>query len=136
MRRRRGGFGDILRYVSAVQPRFVGRAAELDELVGRFEGALAGRTGVALISAGEPGIGKTRLVAEACRITGARAVPALWGTCTDEEGAPAYWPWRQILPASIAAGRPASEGIGDVVGELARIAPKLRPPWSLGRARS
>jgi predicted ATPase len=56
-----------LRYVPGMQPRFVGRSAELDELVARFEDALAGRSGVVLV-AGEPGIGKTRLVAEACRI--------------------------------------------------------------------
>ena len=121
---RRDAVGNV-RYVPPVQPRFVGRSAELDELVGRFEEALAGRTGVVLV-AGEPGIGKTRLVAEVCRIAGTRAVPALWGTCTDEEGAPAYWPWRQILRAWLASG--AQGPSAEVAAELARIAPELGVP--------
>ncbi|MFC4943823.1 helix-turn-helix transcriptional regulator [Pseudonocardia sp. GCM10023141] len=118
-----------------MEPRFVGRSAELDELVGRFEDALAGRPGVALV-AGEPGIGKTRLVAEVCRIAGSRAVPALWGTCTDEEGAPAYWPWRRILRSWIAAAGPEAV-LPEVAAELVRIAPELRtsgavPPGPAG----
>ncbi|MGI5131389.1 ATP-binding protein [Pseudonocardia sp. CA-107938] len=107
-----------------MQPRFVGRSAELDELVARFEDALAGRPGVVLV-AGEPGIGKTRLVAEVGRIAGTRAVPVLWGTCTDEDGAPAYWPWRQILRAWLATGAGPPP---DLVPELARIAPELGTP--------
>ncbi|MFC4943146.1 helix-turn-helix transcriptional regulator [Pseudonocardia sp. GCM10023141] len=110
-----------------MEPRFVGREAELDELVARFEGALAGTPGVVLI-AGEPGIGKTRLVTELCRIAGARAVPALWGTCTDEDGAPAYWPWRQILRSWPATAGPAAVfARSGIATELARIAPELRP---------
>ena len=104
-----------------MQPRFVGRSAELDELVARFEDALAGRSGVVLV-AGEPGIGKTRLVAEACRIAGTRAVPVLWGTCTDEEGAPAYWPWRQILRDWLATGAAVP---AELAAEIAWIAPEL-----------
>ncbi len=107
-----------------MQPRFVGRSAELDELVARFEDALAGRSGVVLV-AGEPGIGKTRLVAEACRIAGTRAVPVLWGTCTDEDGAPAYWLWRQILRAWLATGAAVP---ADLAAEIAWIAPELGVP--------
>src|SRR4051794_13934208 len=40
--------------------KFVGRSSELATLTARFEQAVAGNGGVALI-AGEPGIGKTRL---------------------------------------------------------------------------
>jgi predicted ATP-dependent serine protease len=69
-----------------VDTRFAGRAAELGELTARLEDALAGRPSVVLV-AGEPGIGKTRLVAELARLAGVRAVPVLWGGCTDEAGA-------------------------------------------------
>ncbi|MGH2586683.1 MAG: ATP-binding protein, partial [Dehalococcoidia bacterium] len=42
---------------------FVGRERELTALVARLEGASAGRGGIVLI-AGEPGIGKTRVLQE------------------------------------------------------------------------
>ncbi|MGD9530430.1 MAG: AAA family ATPase, partial [Pseudonocardia sp.] len=55
---------------------------------------LAG-SGRLLLLAGEAGIGKTALLHEL-----ARAVPVarvLWGTCWAGGGAPAYWPWTQVL---------------------------------------
>ncbi|GAA4539472.1 ATP-binding protein [Pseudonocardia xishanensis] len=81
-----------------MQPRFVGREAELAELTARLEAALAGDPATVLVG-GEPGIGKTRLTAELGRLAGARAVPVLWGGCSEDEGAPAYWPWRRVLRA-------------------------------------
>ncbi|WP_312858231.1 ATP-binding protein, partial [Pseudonocardia pini] len=81
-----------------MQPRFVGRAAELAELTALLAAALDGEPGVVLVG-GEPGIGKTRLAAELGRLAGARAVPVLWGGCSEDEGAPAYWPWRRALRA-------------------------------------
>jgi DNA-binding CsgD family transcriptional regulator/tetratricopeptide (TPR) repeat protein len=75
---------------------FIGRNDELNALRSALDRSLAGRGTIVLI-AGEPGIGKTRtsevfaLDAEAC---GARV---LWGRCYEWEGAPAYWPWIQVL---------------------------------------
>lgn len=104
-------------YGYAVEPRFVGRAAELDELVARLDDALDGRAGVVLL-VGEPGIGKSRLAAEFGRLASARAVPVLGGGCTDAPGVPAYWPWRRVLrswpgelPADVA--RVAAAGSDD-----------------------
>ncbi|ODU03517.1 MAG: hypothetical protein ABS81_13855 [Pseudonocardia sp. SCN 72-86] len=88
--------------VSAVTPRYVGRATELGGLARRLDAALAGDASVVLV-AGEPGIGKTRLVGELARLAGARGVPVLWGRCSDDAGAPAYWPWRGVLRALRAA---------------------------------
>lgn len=88
--------------VSAVAPRWVGRATELGGLARRLDAALAGDASVVLV-AGEPGIGKTRLVGELTRLAGARGVPVLWGRCSDDAGAPAYWPWRGVLRALRAA---------------------------------
>ena len=69
---------------------FVGRERELAELT---EAIRSGRGGLVLV-AGEPGIGKTRLVREAVERAG---VSPWWGRCPDAEGAPPYWPWAQAF---------------------------------------
>lgn len=113
------------RYGSPVAARFVGRSAELAELVERLEGALAGRASAVLV-AGEPGIGKTRLVSELGRLAGAHSVPVLWGRCSDDDGVPAYWPWRSVLRAwqSADPAGPAALARADLA-DLRRIAPEL-----------
>ncbi|MCX6462583.1 MAG: AAA family ATPase [Pseudonocardiales bacterium] len=108
-----------------MEPRFAGRAAELEELVARLDDALDGRAGTVLLT-GEPGIGKSRLATEFARLAGTRAVPVLWGGCTDAPGAPAYWPWRRALrswpgelPADLA---PVASGGGGDAGPDGRFA--------------
>ena len=93
---------------------FVGRRAELDALESALADARAGRGGIALI-VGEPGIGKSRLVEEFTRtIDGAEVV---WGRAWEAGGAPAYWPWTQVLRA---IGGPArSPHVARVRGESA-----------------
>jgi predicted ATPase len=47
---------------------------------------------------GEPGIGKTRLVSELADYAEARqSALVLWSTCWEGEGAPAFWPWVQLI---------------------------------------
>jgi tetratricopeptide (TPR) repeat protein len=46
---------------------------------------------------GEPGIGKTTLLADAAAQAQRLGVRAAWGWGWRGEGAPAYWPWRQVL---------------------------------------
>ena len=99
--------------IALVETRFVGRAAELAELTARLDAALAGEPGVVLLG-GEPGIGKTRLATELGRLAGNRAVPVLWGGCSPEPGAPAFWPWRRVLREWRARG-------GDVPADLAPV---------------
>jgi DNA-binding CsgD family transcriptional regulator len=73
---------------------FVGRAAELDGLQASLSEAAAGETRVHLVG-GEPGIGKTRILVELARR--AQGVTVLWSRCHDGGGAPAFWPWTQVL---------------------------------------
>jgi hypothetical protein len=71
----------------------VGREAELALL----RAALARGAGRLVLIAGEPGIGKSTVVeafAAAARAT------VLWGAGWDGGGAPAYWPWVQVLRAA------------------------------------
>jgi AAA ATPase domain len=82
---------------SAVRP-FVGRVEELTELASDLEDAAAGH-GTLVLLAGEPGIGKTRLMAELGRVAAQRGMTVVTGRCWEEGGAPPYWPWMQIVRA-------------------------------------
>ncbi|HEY3471771.1 MAG TPA: AAA family ATPase [Amycolatopsis sp.] len=93
----------------------VGRERESGLLAARLDQARAGRGGLVLV-AGEPGIGKTRLVQEAAAGAEALGVPVAWGRASDEEGSPPYWIFRQIardlgraLPPALAEGGTATD---------------------------
>jgi predicted ATPase len=106
---------------------FVDRERELALLVAGLGEALAGR-GQALLLAGEPGIGKTRLIEELARIARERGAAVLWGRCYDGEGAPAYWPWMQIIRA-YAATAPIDalrRELGSAAADIALVVPDLR----------
>src|SRR6516165_9013549 len=84
-----------------LQRVFVGRERELLELRQGLTDALAGKGRFFLIS-GEPGIGKTHLAEELATEARVRGVRVIWGRCWAGEGAPAYWPWIQILRSCLA----------------------------------
>jgi AAA ATPase domain len=90
--------------------RLVGRERELRGLRRAVDGALGGRGGLVLVS-GEPGIGKTRLVAEAVAAASAGGARTAWGSCL--AAAPPYWPWRQVLRALDAGDVVPALGGGD-----------------------
>jgi tetratricopeptide (TPR) repeat protein len=77
---------------------FVGRSAELAQLTSALEAARSGHGSLILIS-GEPGIGKSRLIDELADVARQRGCRVLIGRCWDGGGAPAYWPWVQIVRA-------------------------------------
>jgi eukaryotic-like serine/threonine-protein kinase len=82
--------------VGLVTTPFVGCAGELAVLAADLDAAVAGRGRVVLL-AGEPGIGKTRLAEELAARATARGALVLWGRCWEAEGAPAFWPWVQVV---------------------------------------
>jgi hypothetical protein len=81
---------------------FVGRERELAELRGGLDDVSAGHGRLFLLS-GEPGIGKTRLAEEISNEAAAREMRVVWGRCWEGGGAPAYWPFIQVLRACLAA---------------------------------
>ena len=85
---------------SASVPRradaLIGRARELAVLRSALDDAAAGMGRLVLL-VGEPGIGKTRLGQELAGRALAAGHAVAWGRCVEAEGAPAYWPWLQIL---------------------------------------
>ena len=88
----------VLSTVAAAAPPLEGRTSDLALLDEALTNAAAGRGRMVLL-AGEPGIGKTRLAEEfVARATSAGARVA-WGGSNEGEGAPAFWPWIQVLRA-------------------------------------
>ena len=106
---------------------FVGRAAELSELVGGLDDAFAGHGRLFLLE-GEPGIGKSRLADELIAAAGTRGAQVLVGRCWEAGGAPAYWPWVQALRAYVRAGDTAAlrSELGAGAAQLAQLLPELR----------
>ncbi|MFL5841215.1 MAG: BTAD domain-containing putative transcriptional regulator [Thermoleophilaceae bacterium] len=104
----------------------VGYEHELRGLEDVLEQALVGQGRVALVS-GEPGVGKTRLADELTRVAQARGAQVLWARCWDGGGAPAFWPWTQILRALVADRDPAAvrAELGDKIAEIAQLLPEL-----------
>src|SRR5512133_2651547 len=79
--------------------RFVGRLRELTELSAVLVGSSAGRGGLFMVT-GEPGIGKSRLMEEFTGQLADQGWRVLAGRCWEHGGAPAYWPWIQVVRAA------------------------------------
>jgi predicted ATPase len=105
---------------------FVGRRSELQRLSARLAEAVAGRGGLALV-AGEPGIGKTRLVEEVAERAARSGATVLWGSCFEGGWAPPYVPFAEAIEALALAADPeelrADLGTGS---PLAQLVPALR----------
>jgi len=105
----------------------VGRQHELTVLVEYLETALAGDPRL-MVCRGEPGIGKTRLAEELVTVATAQGVPAVWGRGIEADGAPPYWPWRQLLRATaevLDVGALAETH--RLTSDISRLAPDLFP---------
>lgn len=76
----------------------IGRDLERAELDRVLEDARAGR-GTTVLVAGEAGVGKSTLAAHLATSAAAHGMDVRWGRCSEVEGAPAFWPWRQVLGA-------------------------------------
>src|SRR5262249_53189998 len=115
---------------AAVEPSrgaFVGRKAELAELVAGLEDASTGRGSLYLL-AGEPGIGKSRLAEELVVEARARGARVLFGRCWEAGGAPAYWPAVQSFRTYVRDSDASAlrTQLGDGAPELTQIVPELR----------
>jgi tetratricopeptide (TPR) repeat protein len=126
---------------------FVGRERELGQIAAALDGARAGR-GQLVMLAGEPGIGKTSVADRAAALAAERGFTVLWGRCWEAGGAPAYWPWLDLI-AELARGLDEAtllRALGDGGALLAEIVPELQarlpempagaaPPVEEGRFR-
>lgn len=98
---------------------FVGRDRELSALLQRLAAAERGHGGVVLIS-GEPGVGKSRLLAEVAGRVRAEGWSVLGGRAYDVEGMPPYLPFVELLREHF---RDLSDD--EVTGRVTAIGPDL-----------
>lgn len=116
---------------SHVTPTFVGRARELRELQQHFVEAGGGQGRLILVT-GEAGVGKTALAEQlASRLSSMARV--YWGRCWENRGAPAFWPWKQILGQCVRGADRRDPHLGVLVGDLAE--PTADPSVDAERVR-
>ena len=111
--------------VDEEQFQFAGRPAEL-ELFDRLYGSVEdGAFNVVLVS-GEPGIGKTRLAAEAARLAHARDWTVLYGRCDERVRTP-FQPFVDTLESFVGftPDESLASRLGQYAGELTRLLPSL-----------
>ena len=112
---------------------FVGRGPELAQLTKAL--GLAGKGfGRVVLLAGSGGIGKTRLTQELASRAERCGTPVLWGRCLEEAGAPAYWPWRQLIRSYLRSSGDADPaqtfgtGLADIAGIVPEVAEHFKLP--------
>src|SRR5947207_5647514 len=118
---------------------FVGRDPEMRQLLRGLDEASSGR-GSMLLVVGEPGIGKTRLSAEFVGEAERRGARVLSGRCWEAGGAPAYWPWTQLIRGYMRGADPeilkvqlasSAASVALIVPEVRRLFPDLPESPSL-----
>ncbi|MCV7397978.1 AAA family ATPase [Mycobacterium paraseoulense] len=112
---------------------FVGRGDELEQLSSAWQTSLAGGTNAVLI-AGEPGVGKTRLAGEWARQAYDLGALVIYGRCDEDLGAP-YQPFaealRSLVPCLGAGGLRGLRGVEallTLVPGLTDVVPDLAAP--------
>jgi tetratricopeptide (TPR) repeat protein len=113
----------------------LGRAHELADLRSALDESAAG-SGALVLLAGEPGIGKTRLASALADQAGSERHRVAWARGWDGGGAPAFWPWVQVVRA-VAADRGDDElrtDLGAGARWVAQLAPELRERLDLPEA--
>jgi DNA-binding SARP family transcriptional activator len=82
--------------VSAQPAPLVGRGPELSALEDLLDKADAGVASYVTL-VGEPGIGKSRLAEELGHRARLRGWRTVFGRCSQDDGAPPFWPWMAVL---------------------------------------
>ncbi len=116
-----------LRAARTVHSAFVGRRREVEVLQAALDEA-AGGHGRLMMIAGESGIGKSRLAIETAAYAGLRGLQVLRGRCHEGGGAPAFWPWIEVIRSHVHeadAGTLRSD-LGSGASEIAQIVSEVR----------
>ena len=125
--------GDKAAHCSSVDG---GREAELAELQSDLQSAVSGHGRAAIIS-GEPGIGKTWLAEQLAQAAAAAGAVVVWGRGYTGRGAPAFWPWVQVVNGLLdrfsdealrGALRFGASELAQIVPQIKELIPDLEPP--------
>jgi predicted ATPase len=115
---------------------FIGREQETKQLHVALNETLAGK-GHLFMLVGEPGSGKTRMTEQLATYARLCNAQVLTGSCYEGEGAPAFWPWLQIIRSYaqelepeklLSIMGPGAADIAQVVSEIRERLPDLPPP--------
>jgi len=109
------------------QDTFVGRRSALAMLEASMRDAFSGYCRLLLLI-GDAGIGKTRMLTELGRRAALMRADVWVGRCIEDEGAPAFWPWTQILRDGKRdrGARALIALMGKSVADIAEGIPELR----------
>jgi hypothetical protein len=109
--------------------RFVGREQELQQLADAWDRAVAGPRCELVTVAGDPGVGKSRLVAEALERIGARAVR---GRCLSYGEGITYWPVVEVVKqiSELPSDEAAANAIRSLLGESDTAADTDEIAWA------
>ncbi len=100
-------------------PSVLGREQELDAVSSALSALLEGKGQVIFVT-GESGIGKTTLARAVADAADGRGLPVFWGFAWESDGAPAYWPWTQLLGDIVRRLEPDAE----IVEKVEQILPQ------------
>jgi DNA-binding SARP family transcriptional activator/tetratricopeptide (TPR) repeat protein len=103
---------------------FVGRQVELAQLREALADARCGQGRLVLVG-GEPGIGKTSIARQLAGQAQAAGMGVLWGRVWEADGAPAFWPWVQILRAWMQTC--TTQRLGEILASDAAVIAQLVP---------
>jgi DNA-binding SARP family transcriptional activator len=103
----------------ATADALVGRVEELGTLRQAVAAAVDGGSGLVLVE-GEPGMGKTRLLAEMATVAQRQGALVVWGRCLEGDATPSMWPWVQVVGA-VLDSVPAPMRHAKLAGELGRL---------------
>ncbi|MCA1845104.1 MAG: AAA family ATPase, partial [Actinobacteria bacterium] len=104
---------------------FFGRDTELQRFADRFDAAAAGGGGVVVV-AGDPGIGKTRLIEEAAGLATRQGARVLWGQCYEGDWTPPYAAFAEALGSNVGDADELRAALGSGGPALAQLVPELR----------
>jgi predicted ATPase len=113
---------------------FVGRKSEMNSLAAAHAQSMCGNPQMILLM-GDAGMGKTRVIEEFSHKALNEGTAVLVGRCREEEGAPAFWPWIQILRTLIETHRnetlkslePYAAVLSKMLPELIELYPSITP---------
>jgi class 3 adenylate cyclase len=97
------------------------------DLRAAVDGAVSGRGRIVMVT-GDAGVGKSRLAAETATYANLRGAEVLVGRALQDEGAPPFWPWIQVIRAYVQEREAdvLAPILGTGAADIAQVVPEVR----------